>query len=361
MDEALDKIKKKTMTIYAASKFYKIPKTTLVQRTQGRAKSQIGRPTIFDETAEVKIKNWLIDMANVGMPVTKKLLKGASILAHKMNLDQKVIGTCWARNFFKRHSSLSIRKAQTLPKHRILVSKQDIKTWFQKITEYMDKNDLLSVFEDPNRIWNLIGESSFDLCPSIKNAIEQKNKRLNNITAYSDNESFSVMIPITQSLGKSFIWMNDFPKDWVMGKSAKGYQMSQTFYNYISGPFIEFLRKNNVLLPIILFLDGHKSHLRPSKKRIIGNRTLDLGQFCRENGIVIICLPPNCTHFAQPLDRVYFHVAKDIWTDIVTEWRMKNLGVTLPKRTFVPLLQTAIAKTQENPTLIPNGFKCCGL
>ena len=90
MDEALDKIKKKTMTIYAASKFCKILKTTLVQRTQGQAKSQIGRPTIFDKTVEVKIKNWLIDMANVGMPVTKKLLlKDASILAYKMNLDQK--------------------------------------------------------------------------------------------------------------------------------------------------------------------------------------------------------------------------------------------------------------------------------
>ena len=39
----------------------------------------------------------------------------------------------------------------------------------------MDKNDLLSVFEDPYRIWNL-DESSFDLYPSIKNAIGQKNK-----------------------------------------------------------------------------------------------------------------------------------------------------------------------------------------
>ena len=87
----MDKIKKKTLTIYAASKFYKY----IVQRTQGQAKSQIGRPTIFDKTVEVKIKNWLIDMPNVGMPVTKKLLlKGASILAHKINLDQKVIGTC---------------------------------------------------------------------------------------------------------------------------------------------------------------------------------------------------------------------------------------------------------------------------
>ena len=35
----------------------------------------------------------------------------------------------------------------------------------------------------------------------------------------------------------------DFPKDWVMNKLAKGYSISQTFYDYISGTFIEFLRK----------------------------------------------------------------------------------------------------------------------
>ena len=142
----------------------------------------------------------------------------------------------------------------------------------------MDKIDLLSVFEDPNRIWNL-GESSFDLCPFIKNAIGQKNKRLYNITANSDKESFSVMITVNASnlfAPPLVLYPYErrippeiaagFPKDWVMGKSAKGYQMSQTFYDYISGPLIEFLRKNNVLLSIILFLDGHKSHL-----------TLDLG------------------------------------------------------------------------------------
>ena len=76
----------------------------------------------------------LLDMAEVGILVTKKfLLKGVSVLADKMNLGQKVISTRWTRNFFKRHSTLSIRKAQTLPKHKTFVFKQDIETWFQKI------------------------------------------------------------------------------------------------------------------------------------------------------------------------------------------------------------------------------------
>ena len=77
----------------------------------------------------------------------KLLLKVVSVLAYRMNLDQKVMGISWARKFFKGHSILSIRKAQTLPRHRTLVSKQDIETWFQIITEYTDKNDLSPVFE----------------------------------------------------------------------------------------------------------------------------------------------------------------------------------------------------------------------
>ena len=53
-----------------------------------------------------------------------------------MNLDQKLIGTRWTHNFFKTHSILSIRKAQTLLKNKTLFSKQDVKNgskkWFKK-------------------------------------------------------------------------------------------------------------------------------------------------------------------------------------------------------------------------------------
>ena len=41
-----------------------------------------------------------------------------------------------------------------------------------------------------------LDESSFDLSLSIKNAVGIKNKRLYNITANSDKESFSVTIKV---------------------------------------------------------------------------------------------------------------------------------------------------------------------
>ena len=68
-----------------------------------------------------------------------------------------------------------------------------------------------------------------------------------------------------------------------------------------------------------------------------------------------------CRRIAQPLDRISFHVAKDIWINVVTEWRVQNLRILLPKKTFAPLLRTIIAKEQENPTLTPSRFKYCGL
>jgi hypothetical protein len=46
---------------------------------------------------------------------------------------------------------------------------------------------------------------------------------------------------------------------------------------------------------ILLILDGHHSH-----------KTVQAVEFCRENGIVLLCLPPHCTHKLQPLDVSFF-------------------------------------------------------
>jgi hypothetical protein len=357
-------VKSGKMTTYSASRQFGIPRTTIVQRIKGKTQSKIGRPTIFNEQTENEIENWIMEMATVGMPVTKKLLiKGVTLLAQKLNVESRIgSGQKWARGFFKRHPRLSSKKAQTLAKHRTLATKEEIVQWFQKISTYFEQNSLNEAISDPNRVWNL-DESAFDMCPPIKNAIGVKSKRLYNITANSDKEKFSVMITLSASgiLAPPLVLYPyerrippeiamAFPNDWVMGKSAKGYQTAQTFYDYISIHFLQFLKKNGIKTPVILFLDGHRSHL-----------TLELGQFCSQNGIIIVCLPPNSTHFIQPLDRVYFRPVKSFWADAVTEWRYQNGGGLLPKSQFASLLKTVIDKAQESDTMIKNGFKSCGL
>ncbi|KAG5895651.1 hypothetical protein JTB14_008660 [Gonioctena quinquepunctata] len=54
-----------------------------------------------------------------------------------------------------------------------------------------------------------------------------------------------------------------------------------------------WLEDNHVEKPIILFLDGHRSHM-----------TQTLSEFCQNNGIVLYALPPNTTHILQPADNI---------------------------------------------------------
>ena len=44
--------------------------------------------------------------------------------------------------------------------------------------------------------------------------------------------------------------------------------------------------------PVLLLLDNHDSHV-----------SLDLVDYCRENGVVLVTFPPHCSHKLQPLDR----------------------------------------------------------
>ena len=47
--------------------------------------------------------------------------------------------------------------------------------------------------------------------------------------------------------------------------------------------------------PVIVMLDGHKSHYTPEAISLAANQ-----------GIVILCIPPNTTHATQPLDVRFF-------------------------------------------------------
>lgn len=51
------------------------------------------------------------------------------------------------------------------------------------------------------------------------------------------------------------------PRDWAIGKSESGWMTGELFYEYIINIFDPWLTKNNIPRPVILFIDGHTSHL----------------------------------------------------------------------------------------------------
>lgn len=108
--------------------------------------------------------------------------------------------------------------------------------------------------------------------------------------------------------------------------------------------------ENNVSFPIILFVDGHSSHL-----------TLTLSEFCSEKEIILVALYPNATHIIQPLDVAFFRPLKMSWKNTVHTWRMEHNGAKICREDFAPLLEKSIEGMENKIKIISNGFRATGL
>jgi hypothetical protein len=74
---------------------------------------------------------------------------------------------------------------------------------------------------------------------------------------------------------------------------------SEVFYEYIANVFHPFLVSQGVIFPVVLFVDGHKSHL-----------TYQVSVLCNELKIEVIALYPNATRILQPADWLCFVQSK---------------------------------------------------
>ena len=79
-----------------------------------------------------------------------------------------------------------------------------------------------------------------------------------------------------------------------------------------------------------------------------------------ENDIKFITLPPNATHFCQPLDVAVFRGLKESWRKILSKWRMESrVHGAIPKENLPTLLSRLINKLV--PENLVSGFRATGL
>ena len=81
---------------------------------------------------------------------------------------------------------------------------------------------------------------------------------------------------------------------------------SRSFEDWFSNVFIAETRHLNG--PILLVLDGHKSHL-----------TIEVVKNAKLNQVSIVCLPAHATHILQPLDVAVFSPVKTAWRKIISQ------------------------------------------
>ena len=101
-----------------------------------------------------------------------------------------------------------------------------------------------------------------------------------------------------------------------------------------------FLKFSVPQCPVLLLIDGHMSHI-----------TLDVVDLCRDNDIVLFCLPPHTTHALQPLDVAVFKSLKDHFSKSVRALSFTMKIVVVTKREFSRVLRVPFEKAFSIPNV----------
>ncbi|KAJ8929563.1 hypothetical protein NQ314_017726 [Rhamnusium bicolor] len=339
---ALLEIREGRKGIREASRDFGVPRTTIQDRLKGRAPEKLGKvgpEPVLTIDGEKKIADWVAAIAKCGFPIKKrdlietvqKIIKDSAkknILQNEKIIKNGIPGQKWYANFLRRHPEISLRESEGINKARAVVTEQSIRLWFSELRKFLEENNIMDIFDDPDRILNG-DESGFSLCPKTGKVLAPKGWRnLYTIKKSNDKENITVLVVFTAS---GHIW--------------------DIFYEYIANDFNNWLTENSIKKPVIVFIDGHRSHM-----------TLPLSKFCEKNEIILYALPPNTTHMLQPADVSVFRPLKQGWKNTVRNWQSKpeNINSSVTKINFCRLFKETLSAS-DMTNAIKNGFRKCGL
>lgn len=143
------------------------------------------------------------------------------------------------------------------------------------------------------------------------------------------------------------VGLSGFP-DAIYATTKNGWMDTETFVAYLE-KIVEYAKSLSVDFPIIIFVDGHSTHM-----------SLQAAEYCHKNDVILYCLVPNATHIMQPLDIGFFSPMKSVWKQTVKQWQIEHMGLPLGKKDFPALLRKTWEKvaTFENTS---HGFRKAGL
>ena len=134
----------------------------------------------------------------------------------------------------------------------------------------------------------------------------------------------------------------DGPDDAVYAKSESGWIDSELFLAWMKKVFLKYCGSQR---PVLLFIDGHASHVN-----------LDVIDLARENDIILFCLPPHTTHALQPLDVSVFKSLKSHFSKAIHALSLVN-DFVVSKRHFARVVKTRQDCQVWHSTVRPQGHQ----
>ena len=363
MEAAMVAVSSKEMTISAAAKNFSVPRKTLDDRVKGHVVHgrRPGVSTVLTPEEETSLASYLIYMAERGFPLTRTMVKAfAWAIAKRSGKEERFNveygpGDHWWALFKKRHSSLALRKADSLERSRAeALNPQIVREYFELLDATLTKNNLKN---KPRYQYNC-DETFLPLDYTREKVVASRGAKVVYSQTHGTSDHISLLccasaagIPLPPMIiyAKSFPggpYRFQGPDDALYAKSESGWIDSELFLSWLKKIFLKYAVPQR---PILLLTDGHKSHL-----------TLEVVDTCRENDIILFCLPPHTTHALQPLDVAVFKSLKDNFSKAVRALSFSKKNFVVTKREFSKVLKSPFEKSFSIPN-IKSGFAKCGI
>ena len=366
VETAVSMVKSKQMFLRMAATSYGVPKSTLHDKIKENTPMTPQPRTVLSTAGETRLVDWVTEMANIGYGRTKpELLNTVKTILDKDGRstpfkDNKP-GKDWYYGFLKRHPQLSNRTTMQLSKERAVISPQRITKWFEDFKSFMD--DEISdetIFKDPSR-WYNADESGFPHCPKSGKVLALRGqKNVYNFSA-SDKTQITVLCgmsatghyikPMIVFPGQRFSYdpLQGFEDGGAFGRSDSGWMDTELFTTWLRDVFLPGIKERGVKTPIILFVDGHVTHL-----------SMEVSTLCKENDVILYCLLEHASHLMQPCDLTLFSSLKETWKQAVREFQVENIGEVVTKAKFASVFKKAYEKSANIENAV-KGFRDAGL
>lgn len=359
---ALQAVNSKEMSQRRAAKAFGIPRRTLRNHLKsGSTRKLIGRIPILDKSQEQDLTRRIVRLAQVGMPLTPKLVRKQAYEFCKANKipncfdDAKnIAGKKWLRNFLKRNPEISIRKAQILnPARAQKLNKSIVTKHFETVKKIYDELDITN---HPERLYNTDEKGCRLTLHHQQQILAAKGSKRVHFVAQEHAENVTIAMcvnatgnsvpPMVIFKGKRLRpeFCDNLPPGSVVRMAPKGCMTTELFID-----FINHLGQYKSPGKCLLIFDGASSHLDA--------RIVDAAD---DHDIVLYCLPSNTTHELQPLDKSVNKSYEHYWDEEVLLYAYQHPNQKLTKMRFNKIFTKVWSNcmTQKN---IVNGFRATGL
>lgn len=302
LTNAINALKAGTVpSVRKAAELFDVKRTTLRDRLRGirpiRELHKAQQKLTPEE--EAAIKKSLFTLAQWGWPATIRYLRSLATEVLRSRGDHRPLGQHWYKNFLTRHSDLKPIWSRNLDQSRKdAADHSTLQKWFELYNTMCARygipvEDRYNM--DEKGFMKGIGDNGKVIIPvSEKEAwsTQPGNRDWVSVISCINAESYSVPgFVIFKGSQIQHSWFgNQIDNRTVIQVSPNGWTDCQIALEWLKH-FNTYTKPRIQAKYRLLILDGHISHV-----------SLPFIQYCEQEDIIAICLPPHSTHILQPLD-----------------------------------------------------------